>query len=72
MRTSASNFLLRFVFKNKVLKPYPALLNLSRDSFTQDDNLITLFTKHYHVAYIELRLLNSYSLPLPFPLERIG
>jgi hypothetical protein len=45
-------FLLRFGSKNKVLKPYHTLLNLSRDSFTQDNNLITLFTKYYHIAYI--------------------
>jgi len=49
-------FLLRFGFKNKVLKPYHLVLNLSRDPFTQDKNLIALFTKYYHVAYIELRL----------------
>lgn len=42
--------LLRFGLKNKVLKPYHAHLNLSRDSFTQDNNLITLFTKYYQVA----------------------
>jgi len=52
------SFLLRFDPKNKVLKPYPALLNLSRDSFTQDNNLIALFTKYYHEAYIELSLFN--------------
>ena len=51
--------LLRFVFKNKVLKPYPALLNLRRDSFIQDNNLITLFTKYYHEAYIELRFIKT-------------
>jgi len=44
------SFLLRFGFKNKVLKPYPALLNLSRDSFTQDNNLITLFIRYCHEA----------------------
>ena len=41
-------FLLRFGFKNEVLKPYHALLNLSRDSFTQDNNLIPLFIRYYH------------------------
>jgi hypothetical protein len=50
-------FLLRFDSKNKVLKPYHALFNLSRDSITQENNLITLFTKYYHVDYIELRLI---------------
>ena len=39
--------------KKMVLKPYHILLNLSRDSFIRDNNLITLFTKYYHVAYIE-------------------
>ena len=42
------SFLLRFGLKNEVLKPYPSLLNLSRDSFTQDNNLITLFIGYYH------------------------
>ena len=50
-------FLLRFDSKNKVLEPYHALFNLSRDSYTPKNNLITLFTKHYHESYIELRLL---------------
>jgi len=40
-------FILRFGFKNKVLKPYHALLNLSRNSFTKYNNLIALFTKYY-------------------------
>jgi hypothetical protein len=48
-------FLLRFDSKNNVLKPYHALFNLSRDTFTPKNNLIALFTKYYHVAYIELR-----------------
>jgi len=39
-----------FDFKNEVLKPYQALLNLSRNSFTQDNNLITLFMVDYHEA----------------------
>ena len=52
-----TRFLLRFDSKNQVLKPYHALFNLSRDAFTQDNNLITLFSKYYHVFYIELRLL---------------
>jgi len=38
-------------FKNEVLKPYPTFLNLSRDSFSQDNNLITLFWKFYHEPY---------------------
>jgi hypothetical protein len=38
-------FLLRFNSKNKVLKPYHALLNLSSDSMTLENNLITLFIK---------------------------
>jgi len=50
-------FLLRLSLKNKVLKPYHALLNLSRDSLIQENYLIALFTKHYHVAHIELRLI---------------
>jgi hypothetical protein len=50
--------LLRFDSKNKVLKPYHALFNLSRDLTTQANNLITLFTKYYHVDYVELRLIN--------------
>jgi len=62
-------FLLRFVLKNKVLKPYHALLNLSRDSFTQDNNLITLFTKYYHVAYIELKLKDEIPLCIFFCLR---
>jgi len=44
------SFLLRFGFKNKVLKPYPSRLNLSRDLFTQDNNLIALFIGYYHEA----------------------
>jgi hypothetical protein len=52
-------FPLRFGFKNKVLKPCPALLNLSRNSFTQDSNLITLFTKYYQGVYFELRLIDN-------------
>ena len=52
-------FLLRFVHKNKVLKPYHALLNLSSDLLTQDNNLIALFTHRYHLSYIELRLITS-------------
>jgi len=57
-------FLLRFGFKNKVLKPYHAVLNLSRGPFTQDKNLITLFTKHYHLAYVELRLFKHFRLDI--------
>ena len=49
-------FLLRCDSKNKVFKPYHALFNLNRASFTRKNHLITLLTKHYHVAYIELRL----------------
>jgi len=49
-------FPLRFDSKNKVLKPYHALFNLSREPSTQDNNLIALFAKHYCLAYIELRL----------------
>lgn len=53
------SFLLRFGLQNEVLKLYHALLNLSSDSLTQDNNLITLFIKYYHIAYIELRFLNK-------------
>ena len=49
-------FILRFDSRNKVLKPDHALFNL-RDPFTQDKNLINLFTKYYHVDYVELRLI---------------
>jgi len=40
-------FLLRFDSKNKVIKPYHPLFNLSREAYMQDINLITLFAKHY-------------------------
>jgi len=49
-------FLLRFDSKNKVLGPYHVLFNLSRDSFTPMNNFIPLFTRHYYVIYIKLRL----------------
>jgi hypothetical protein len=51
------DFLLRFDSKNKVLKPYHSLFNLSRDSLTKELNLITLFTKNYHLACIEFWLI---------------
>ena len=38
-------FLLRFDSKNKVLKPYHSHFNLSRESATQKNNLIALFTE---------------------------
>ena len=38
-------FLLRFDSKNKVLKPYHSHFNLSRESATQENNLIALFTE---------------------------
>jgi hypothetical protein len=49
-------FLLRFDSKNKILKPYRAPFNLSRDACSPKNNLITLFRKNCHLSYIELRL----------------
>jgi len=48
------SFLLRFGSKNKILKPYHTLLKPLRDSYTEGNNPIAKFTKHYHVTYIEL------------------
>ena len=42
--------LLRFGFKNEVLKPYHAVFNHSRGSFTQENNLIILFTKYCQIT----------------------
>jgi len=38
-------FLRWFNSKNKVLKPYQTVFNLSRDSFTQENNVIALFAE---------------------------
>jgi hypothetical protein len=50
-----------WIQKIRFVISYYALLNLSRDSITRENNLITLFTKNYHLDYIELRPIMYYT-----------
>jgi hypothetical protein len=52
VKRACVEFLLRLVSKNKVLKPYRMLFNLSRGSSIHNNNLIPLFAGYYNEVYI--------------------
>jgi len=45
------------LFKNRFLKPYFALLNLSGKLLTNNANLITLFIYRQNESYVELTII---------------